>query len=55
VDVRPGDALKCLATIEYKYGFDNELLEEEYTVTKVEDVLVNQLQQGSLGLGGGEP
>jgi hypothetical protein len=54
IDVRPGDALRCLATIEHKYGFDNELIAEEYTVTKVEEVLVNQLQQGSLGLEGGE-
>jgi hypothetical protein len=50
VDVRPGDALKCLATIEHKYGFDNELVSEEYTITVVEGVRVNELQQGSLGL-----
>jgi hypothetical protein len=50
VDVRPGDALKCLATIEHRYGFDNELIAEEYTITTVEGVLANQLQQGSLGL-----
>jgi hypothetical protein len=49
VDVRPGDALKCLATLEYRYGYDNELIDEEYTVTIVESVSVNILQQGDLG------
>jgi len=49
VDVRPGDALKCLATIEHKYGFDNELIDEEYTVTKVDEVLIDLLKQTSFG------
>lgn len=48
VDVRPGDALKCLVTIEHKYGFDNELLSEDYTVTKVDEVLENQITQRDL-------
>ncbi len=51
VDVRPGDALKCLATIAHKYGFDNELISEDYTVTRVESVLINEIRQDSLPLG----
>jgi len=47
IDVRPGDALKCLVTLERSYGFDNELIEETYTVTKVLDVLQNQFRQTS--------
>ena len=45
IDIRPGDALKCLATIQHKYGFDNELIVEDYTVTEVLSVLENQLKQ----------
>jgi len=41
-DIRPGDALSCIATVEYFYGYDNELIKEAYTVTKVEKVLVDQ-------------
>lgn len=47
VDVRPGDALTCLVTIEYGYGYDNELIQENYTVTKVEKVLENLSSQAS--------
>ena len=47
IDIRPGDALKCLVTIEHAYGFDNELVSETYTVTTVEAVLVNQIRQAS--------
>lgn len=43
VDVRPGDALKCLATIERGYGHDNELVQETVVITKIEQVLENQL------------
>lgn len=50
VDVRPGDALRCQVTIIHKYGFDNELLSEDYSVTAVEQVLENQSNQGDLGL-----
>jgi hypothetical protein len=50
VDVRPGDALSCLVTIENKYGFDNELISEDHTITKVEGVKENQLVQGNLDL-----
>ena len=34
IDVRPGDALRCLATVEHSYGFDNELISENVTITK---------------------
>jgi hypothetical protein len=50
VDVRPGDALRCLVTIEHKYGFDNELISEDYIVTAVERVMENQVTQSDLGL-----
>lgn len=50
VDVRPGDALRCLVTVEHSYGFDNELINEEHVVTKVEGVLANQLKQSNLDL-----
>ncbi|MFY7929093.1 MAG: hypothetical protein ACOVS5_09485, partial [Oligoflexus sp.] len=35
VDVRPGDALRCIVEIEIMYGFDNELVAERYTVIEV--------------------
>lgn len=48
VDVRPGDALKCLVTVEHNYGYDNELISESHTITKVEAVLENQIAQSEL-------
>ena len=48
IDVRPGDALKCLVTIEHHYGHDNELVSETHEITKVEAVLENQIFQGAL-------
>ena len=51
IDVRPGDALRCIVTIENKYGFDNELLFEDYTITKINGVLENQITQGGLVFG----
>lgn len=45
VDIRPGDAIRCIVTIEYKYGYDNELIDEEYTITAVKGVVENQLKQ----------
>jgi hypothetical protein len=50
IDVRPGDALRCLVSIEQKYGFDNELILEEHVITSVEEVLENQIRQGDLGI-----
>lgn len=51
IDVRPGDALRCSVKIEYLYGFDNELLGEKYTITKVMEVLANQYSSPQLPLG----
>lgn len=48
VDVRPGDALRCIVQITNKYGHDNELLSEQFVITQVEEVLTNQLNQGRL-------
>jgi hypothetical protein len=48
VDVRPGDALRCLVSIERSYGFDNELIAETHTITKVNGVLQNEIKQGGL-------
>jgi hypothetical protein len=45
VDVRPGDALRCRVTVENQYGYDNELIDEDYTVTKVESVEENHIRQ----------
>lgn len=42
VDIRPGDALRCMVTVEYFYGFDNELVKETHTVTKVGGILLDQ-------------
>lgn len=41
-DVRPGDALRCTVTIQHLYGYDNELLTERYTITSINEVLVNR-------------
>jgi hypothetical protein len=48
IDVRPGDALRCVVTAQYSYGHDNELIAETIIITKVEEVLENNLMQ--LGL-----
>lgn len=50
VDVRPGDALKCLVKIENLYGHDNELISERYTVVRVLEVLVDSFRQEILDL-----
>ena len=47
-DVRPGDALRCMVSIEMRYGFDNELISETYVVTKVMEVLEDNDDQGEL-------
>lgn len=45
VDVRPGDSLRCEVRIGNLYGYDNELLTERYTVTRVLEVLENRYHQ----------
>jgi len=48
VDVRPGDALRCMVSQEVKYGYDNELVSETFVVERIEDVLENRYQQSDL-------
>jgi hypothetical protein len=48
IDVRPGDALRCLVTVEHRYGHDSELIDEKMTVTKVQGVVENQASQDDL-------
>ncbi len=42
VDIRPGDALRCNVRIEIKYGYDNEVVTENYFVVEVSEILNNQ-------------
>lgn len=49
IDVRPGDALRCLVNVEHHYGYDNELISETYMITQVVEVLENQTRQGEMG------
>ncbi len=39
VDVRPGDAIRCVVTLENRYGHDNELVSERISVIRVIEVL----------------
>lgn len=48
IDVRPGDALRCRVSQEIKYGYDNELISETYTIERVEEVLENRFRQTDL-------
>jgi hypothetical protein len=48
VDVRPGDALRCIAVQQVRYGYDNELISETFTIQTVEAVLENQYRQDDL-------
>lgn len=45
IDIRPGDALKCIVSIEHRYGFDNELIGEYYTISEVQEVLENSVAE----------
>jgi hypothetical protein len=47
-DVRPGDALRCMVTVEMRYGYDNELISELYAVKRVIDVLEDLNDQSDL-------
>ncbi len=42
VDVRPGDTLRCMVRQEMSYGYDNELVAENYVIIEVKEVLENQ-------------
>lgn len=46
-DVRPGDALRCQVSVEMKYGFDNELISENFIITEVSEVLDDRPFQSS--------
>jgi hypothetical protein len=48
VDVRPGDALRCMAVQQVRYGYDNEVISETFTVERVVEVLENQYRQEEL-------
>ncbi|MEE9427955.1 MAG: hypothetical protein V3V25_07385 [Paracoccaceae bacterium] len=48
MDVRPGDALRCMVSVEMRYGFDNELISEVYFVTEVKEILEDRNDQGEL-------
>jgi len=47
IDVRPGDALRCKVVIENSYGFDNELVNEQYAIIEITEVLLNQYKRQS--------
>jgi hypothetical protein len=55
IDVRPGDALKCLVNIEHHYGHDNELISDTVVVVQVLEVLENQLRQSEMDLDSAKP
>ena len=46
--IRSGDALRCRVRQKFHYGYDNELIAEKYTITKIEDVLENKYKQTDL-------
>ncbi|THF55808.1 hypothetical protein [Ollibium composti] len=48
IDVRPGDALRCLVKHEVNYGFDNEVVSESYVIVSVQQVLENEFKQSDL-------
>lgn len=48
IDVRPGDALRCIVVVSYDYGFDGELLRERYLIVSVQEKLENQYKQDDL-------
>jgi hypothetical protein len=43
VDVRPGDALRCMVIRAFDYGFEGELLRERFVVTEVIEEVQNSL------------
>ena len=47
-DVRPGDAVRCMVSVEMRYGFDNELISETYVVTEILEILEDNDNQGEL-------
>jgi len=51
VDVRPGDALRCMVATKLLYGHDNELLSEHFSVVEVLEVLPNTIEIVELPFG----
>jgi len=45
IDVRPGDALRCLVSHQIKYGYDNEVVGERFVVERVIEVLEKRSAQ----------
>jgi len=45
IDVRPGDALRCLVSQVVSYGYDNEVVSERFVIAKVLDVIENRTRQ----------
>lgn len=43
IDVRPGDSLRAIVSIEVRYGYDNSVITEQYTVNKVLDVIKSEI------------
>lgn len=48
IDVRPGDALRCVVVVSYDYGFEGELLHERYLIVSVQEKLDNQYKHPDL-------
>lgn len=48
IDIRPGDALRCMVEREVEYGYDNEVISESYNIVQILEVLENRLQQNDL-------
>lgn len=45
VDVRPGDALRCMVRIEVRHGHDDEVVGQRWVVAEVSEVTENRLRQ----------
>jgi|LSQX01.3.fsa_nt_gb hypothetical protein len=39
IDVRPGDSLRAIVIIEVRYGYDNTVISEYYTISKIMEVI----------------
>lgn len=48
IDVRPGDALRCVVVVSYDYGYEGELLRERYLIVSVQEKLDNQYKHPDL-------
>ena len=48
IDVRLGDALRCIVVVAYDYGHDGELLRERFLIVSVQEKIDNQYKQDDL-------